>query len=308
MSDEFASSTAVLAVCCRDYFYRADPDPIFADALAGLFVTERHRESVRNRYARDLRIMNPHAARGVSDPGLLADMAIRASWSASVFMVRPRYMEDALDLAVARGIRQYVLIAAGFDTFVLRRWDLRKQLQVFEVDHPNTQRLKLVRLARQGLAIPGNMRAVPCDVVRDDLQVRLTAAGFRADEPSFFAIPGLIMYLSPHSFAALLTQMNALAAPGSELTLDYLEAGALGPVFPSLRLELAVRGAAYLKERMQSSFSATEMASLCDTHGWHVVEDIGKDEMGTCYYDASLRLRPPECLRLLRASVTDSPL
>jgi len=40
-------------------------------------------------------------------------------------------------LAVGRGVRQYVVLGAGFDTFAYRK--SFPELRVFEVDHPDTQ-------------------------------------------------------------------------------------------------------------------------------------------------------------------------
>ena len=42
-----------------------------------------------------------------------------ASYASVIF--RSRFAEDALDAAIAKGVRQYVQIGAGFDSYVLRR-------------------------------------------------------------------------------------------------------------------------------------------------------------------------------------------
>src|SRR6185312_4336837 len=55
-------------------------------------------------------------------------------------VARSRYAEDQLSRAVARGVRQYVLLGAGLDTFAHR--NPHPDLQVFEVDHPATQQWK----------------------------------------------------------------------------------------------------------------------------------------------------------------------
>jgi methyltransferase (TIGR00027 family) len=62
--------------------------------------------------------------------------------------VRSRMAEDEVGAATRRGIRQYVILGAGFDTFAYR--NPYPALQVFEVDHPATQELKRQRLADAG--------------------------------------------------------------------------------------------------------------------------------------------------------------
>ena len=54
--------------------------------------------------------------------------------------VRSRLAEDMLAQAVAAGVRQYVILGAGLDTFAYR--NPYPALRVFEVDHPATQTWK----------------------------------------------------------------------------------------------------------------------------------------------------------------------
>ncbi|MGO7550702.1 class I SAM-dependent methyltransferase, partial [Rhizobium leguminosarum] len=60
-----------------------------------------------------------------------------------------RYAEDCLDLSVARGDMQAVILGAGLDTFALR--NPHAGLKVFEFDHPATQSWKQMRLSETGL-------------------------------------------------------------------------------------------------------------------------------------------------------------
>jgi O-methyltransferase involved in polyketide biosynthesis len=55
-----------------------------------------------------------------------------------------RVAEDQLRDAVSRGVRQYVILGAGLDTFGYR--NPYPDLRVIEIDHPDTQALKRRRL------------------------------------------------------------------------------------------------------------------------------------------------------------------
>jgi len=66
--------------------------------------------------------------------------------------VRSRYVEDHLAAAVAQGIRQYVVLGAGLDTFAWR--NPFPALRVFEVDFPATQVWKKEMLAEAHLLHP----------------------------------------------------------------------------------------------------------------------------------------------------------
>lgn len=51
-------------------------------------------------------------------------------------VVRSRFAEDRLAAAVDRGIRQYVILGAGLDTFAYRQPAWAGGLRIFEVDQP----------------------------------------------------------------------------------------------------------------------------------------------------------------------------
>src|SRR5471030_332805 len=57
-------------------------------------------------------------------------------------VVRSRFAEDELARAVASGVRPYVVLAAGLDTFAYRNPHKATDLRVFEVAHPSTQQSK----------------------------------------------------------------------------------------------------------------------------------------------------------------------
>ena len=52
---------------------------------------------------------------------------------------RSRIAEDALSVAVERGVRQIVILGAGLDTFALRSPHGARQIRIYEVDHHATQ-------------------------------------------------------------------------------------------------------------------------------------------------------------------------
>jgi O-methyltransferase involved in polyketide biosynthesis len=64
---------------------------------------------------------------------------------------------------MAAGAMQFVLLSAGLDSFAARRPDLMARLQVFEVDHPDTQRFKRARLEDLGTALPENLHFASVD-------------------------------------------------------------------------------------------------------------------------------------------------
>ena len=63
-----------------------------------------------------------------------------------VFIMRSRYTEDCLAESLDRGVRQYVLLGAGLDTFAYRQPTRVSALRIYEVDHAASQEWKRERL------------------------------------------------------------------------------------------------------------------------------------------------------------------
>lgn len=137
-------------------------------------------------------------------------------------LIRARFTDDRVLAASERGVRQLVILGAGFDTFALRYPD--RGIKVFEVDLPASGALKRERLAAAGIAVPEHLHFVEVDFERDPLDERLLGAGFDRRAPAFFSWMGVTYYLAPEAVTGTLVQVTDLSAPGSELTLDYMNA------------------------------------------------------------------------------------
>ena len=100
-------------------------------------------------------------------------------------VMRSRYAEDQLCLAIERGLTRYVILGAGLDSFAYRHPDLMSCAQVLEVDHPMTQTWKKERLLELGLHKPSNLVFLPLNLKEHSLTDGLTAAGYGPAEPAF---------------------------------------------------------------------------------------------------------------------------
>jgi len=81
----------------------------------------------------------------------------RARVARSNIVLRGRYAEDCLGEAIARGVRQFLVLGAGLETFAYRQPPWASALQIFEADHPATQAWKKEKLAMAGIIPPPNL-------------------------------------------------------------------------------------------------------------------------------------------------------
>lgn len=183
---------------------------------------------------------------------------------------RSRFAEDALAAAVARGVRQAVVLGAGFDTFALR--NPFADLTVFEVDHPATQAWKRQRLDEEGIAVPCTLAFVSIDFERENLKERLAARGFAFDRPAFFMWLGVVPYLTREAIFAVLRFVAG--REGSEIALDYGEPVENFPPEIRARARAFSTRVAKAGEPFLSHFAPQELRAALHEMGFAEIEDL----------------------------------
>ncbi|HEY9722085.1 MAG TPA: class I SAM-dependent methyltransferase [Oscillatoriaceae cyanobacterium] len=220
------------------------------------------------------RVLLPEAARTSLDAILTAPVSksARAGFERASLEVLAKLMvarTRAIDAAVRTAAHaQVVILGAGLDGRAWRMSELR-DATVFEVDHPDTQRAKRDRVA--GLAQSAReVRFVPVDFTRDDLDQALAAAGHDATRPTTWIWEGVVMYLSEAEVRATLAIVSKRSAPGSRIIIQYHR--------PAWRLWIVGLIVRRLGEPHRSLFTPEKMAALLAEYGFHVLAD---QDMGT---------------------------
>lgn len=284
MHHSVASATAQRVAIRRAEHQILDSPPVFSDSLS-------------------LRIIGPEAAAAIQ-PGVISRRQ-RLSPSFRAFLAaRSRFAEDELSAAVASGIRQYVVLGAGLDTFAYRNPHTASGLRVFEVDHPATQNWKRARLTQAEIEIPPDAVLVPVDFEQRTLAQGLTGVGFSLTEPAFFSWLGVTMYLTEPAFRQTLQFVTALPA-GSAIVFDYsVPAASLNDVqlkaFDALSARVAAMG-----EPFQLFLDPEELAALLKSIGFRNLQDLGREELNARYFTGradELRVRG-NLARLVSAAV-----
>jgi methyltransferase (TIGR00027 family) len=110
-------------------------------------------------------------------------------------VLRSRYAEDGLFEAIQSGVRQFVSLGAGYDTFAYRQPDWARTLKIVEVDHPLTQSSKIDLLKQKGIRVPENVEFLSLDFEEEDLEPGLARTALDRTRPTFVACLGVLAYL-----------------------------------------------------------------------------------------------------------------
>jgi methyltransferase (TIGR00027 family) len=197
--------------------------------------------------------------------------------------VRSRYAEDQLGRAVERGVRQYVVLGAGLDTFAYRNPFQAAGLHVFEVDHPATQEWKRARLCDAGIAIPSAMTFTAVDFERQSLDAQLELAGFRRAAPAFFSWLGVTPYLTRSAFDATVQFISGLPA-GSGVAFDYAVERSLLQPHQQIALDAMAARVARAGEPFQLFFDPAALANDLARIGFGEIEDLNGDAINARYF------------------------
>jgi methyltransferase (TIGR00027 family) len=226
-----------------------------------------------------LKIIGRDAAaelQATKDPDSTPRRSLRA-----FLVARSRFAEDHLAQAVARGVRQYVVLGAGLDTFAYR--NPFNHLQVYEVDFPATQAWKRACLEAAGIAIPATLTFAPVDFEKDTLAEGLLRAGFKATEPAFFSWLGVTPYLAKETVLATLRWI-ASSCSQNGVAFDYTvpreSLRFLNRfVFDALAAKVASAGEPFI-----GFFDPKELARELRGMGFTQIEDLSGEEINAQYF------------------------
>ncbi|HSV67880.1 MAG TPA: class I SAM-dependent methyltransferase [Mycobacteriales bacterium] len=192
---------------------------------------------------------------------------------ASAEVMVPRTV--AIDEAVrARPAPQVVILGAGLDGRAWRMPELA-DVEVFEVDHPSSQRDKRDRVGDLR-ALAGSVRFVPVDLTRDRLDAALASAGHQPAVATTWVWEGVVPYLRRAEVTATVEVVSDRSAAGSRLVVNYqspaLSAG-VGRLAARAMTALAGRPDPLAGEPRRSSWTPAAMRELLAGHGFTVVSD-----------------------------------
>lgn len=252
------SRTAEMVAVRRAVHQLIDRPIIFEDPFALRIVGAAREQAIRD---------DPYAAGGGA-----VGVVLRTH-----LVIRSRVAEDRLAEAVARGVRQYVVLGAGLDTFCCR--NPYPDLRVFEVDARATQAWKRERLEATGLSPSANAVFVPCDFAVESIVDVLASAGLDRRRPSFFSWLGVTMYLQPAATLHTIADLAPLAAGGGGLVFDYsLPPGSAG-VLKQLAFKVLANRVARIGEPFIGFFEPQELVSAVRRAGFTEVEDLAASDL-----------------------------
>ena len=292
MKENQASFTAMLVAYMRAYHSMHDTHKIFDDFLAYHLIPEDKRALIEqylswwNEQLNDTentKLRSNPTTTSSSLMQVINNIINKQKWTAQLFS-RARYAEDALEKAVSQGVKQYVILGAGMDTFAFRQPKMMKKLEVFEVDHPATQEFKLHRLAELGWKHPAKLHFIPIDFTKESLVTALTSSSsYDPKVKTFFSWLGVTYFLTRDKVFTTLRSITEIAPAGSTIVFDYFDNNAFIPEKSSPQMQKSLEYLRKIGEPMITGFNPSTLGEELASLGFHLQENLSPKDIERRY-------------------------
>lgn len=213
-----------------------------------------------------------------------------------VVLPRIAYAESRLCrfLSIYKNI-QYVILGAGMDTFSLR--NKNKNIDVFELDHPLTQKYKLNRIEKAGFKIPTNTYFVPIDFEIENTKDVLYASGFDFNKPSFFSFLGVTYYLDLKSFENTIASISEVSHNTAEFVFDFPDK----TKFRNTKAKLLADITASMGEPMKEGLEYSDIENLFKKYEFKIENHLTPFDIQKTYLENEDNLRVYEHIHFITA-------
>jgi len=216
MIEDIPSATAFGVCAMRAFEDRKEPAiRICEDSYAMKFLELNPKFSGSNWLARNIFVPGRKKLREIAFhlllPGLQESIATRS-----------RYIDDVLQRHLRRGIKQLVILGAGFDTRPYRIQAVQEQqVKTFEVDHPATQKFKQMAMGKMLKQIPEHVEFVSVDFEKEKFGPKLLQQGYNPKLKTLFIWEGVVMYIGQEAIDETLDFIVSHSTAESSVIFDY---------------------------------------------------------------------------------------
>lgn len=283
MKNNKASVTALVTAYGRIYHSINESPKIFDDFLGKELMTEDEYESIGDKLAESIVLFLPERAE-ICTERESALKAVVQNQIAPITLSRSRYTEDMLKLSIKFGVKQYVILGAGFDTFAFRNKELLKYIDVFEIDHPATQKLKLEKIKRAGWEIPEKLHFISVDFSKDNFIDEIKKSTFDTNKLTFYSWLGVTYYLKKEEILKTLRDIGDIALKGSSIVFDYADSDMFNDKKTTRRVQKLIHSVEKSGEPMKSCYSLDELNSVLEKTNFQLYEHLIPPEIEERYF------------------------
>lgn len=283
MEQNKSSLTSLVSAFGRAYHSKNDSPKIFDDFIATNLISKEEFSTISINMIDGIQFFNKDIEQRFKDDSKEILKWITQVQLSPTPLARAAFCEKVLLHEIKLGVKQYVILGAGLDTFSFRHPELNSSIEIFEVDHPATQAFKKKRLSAARLEIPHNLHLISMDFTKEFTYQNLINEGFK-NTKTFFSLLGVSYYLTKEENSSLIENLFAKVPIGSSIVLDYADETLFNVNGKSNRVSNMIKMASASGEPMKSCFSYNEIENMLDKAGLLIYEHLSPSEIDETYF------------------------
>jgi methyltransferase (TIGR00027 family) len=199
-------------------------------------------------------------------------------------VARCRYMDDILLESLEQGVKQVVILGAGYDSRAYRFRQLMPGIRVFEVDHPATQQVKIKKVMAVLGELPLHVSYVSVDFNRETLEIRVPECGYDESLKTLFIWEGVIMYLTSDAVDSTLRFIAQNSGSGSQVIFDYIYTALMDGTVRHGEVSRMRRARRVSGEGLTFAIPEGKVQEFMEKRGFTNVVDVTSEELHRLYF------------------------
>ncbi|WP_289665174.1 class I SAM-dependent methyltransferase [Flavobacterium panacagri] len=191
-------------------------------------------------------------------------------------IARTKYIDSLLENAVSKGVKQVLILGAGFDTRAVRL-DFLQSIPVIEIDHPNTSNFKAKIYTKRIGKIPPNVTFLQIDFNKQRLDQLASEHNLDFSKPTAVIWEGVTNYLTEEAVKSTFSFISKFAN-GSHFIFTYVHKNILQNPDSFLGGKKLLQDLEKIEEHWTFGFLPEELSGYLYQFNIELIEDLGAAE------------------------------
>lgn len=259
--------TALVSAFARLYHIKNSNIKIYNDMYAEKIITEDEYYEISTNMKNGISFFNPNY-KGTDPLKLIVNNNLAPS-----VLARSIFNEYHLFNEINLGLKQYILLASGYDTSAFK---VNNKLKIFELDKKEMIEDKLNRINNAKLDIT-NITYIKADFNNDWIN-DLTINNYNLNEKTFCSMLGISYYLDKETFKNTIKQLSNIIPKGSTILFDYPN------TFETKKEKLNQQLAKGANEEMKSIYSYKDIEKIAEDSNMLIYEHLNHNDIDNTYF------------------------
>lgn len=259
--------TALVSAFARLYHIKNSNIKIYNDMYAEKIITEDEYYEISINMKNGISFFNPNY-KGTDPLKLIVNNNLAPS-----VLARSIFNEYHLFNEINLGLKQYILLASGYDTSAFK---VNNKLKIFELDKKEMIEDKLNRINNAKLDIT-NITYIKTDFNNDWIN-DLTINNYNLNEKTFCSMLGISYYLDKETFKNTIKQLSNIIPKGSTILFDYPN------TFETKKEKLNQQLAKGANEEMKSIYSYKDIEKIAEDSNMLIYEHLNHNDIDNTYF------------------------